>query len=64
MKYKNYSDLSPEEQEKYAPKETRYTSGKNIKKEYDVAVRSEEGKAMCASTRANWVAPLPGIVNF
>ena len=26
MKYKNYSDQSPEEREKGAPKETRYTS--------------------------------------
>ena len=46
MKYKNYSDLKPEEQEKYAPKETRYTSGKKIKKEYGVCVTSKEGKAL------------------
>ena len=58
MKYKNYGDLIPEEQEKYAPKETRYTSRKNIKKEYGVAVRSEKGKPLYASTRANWVAVL------
>ena len=52
IKYKKYSDLSHEEQEKYVPKETRYTSGKNIKKEYGAAVRNEEGKALYASTRA------------
>ena len=53
MKYKNYSYMRPEEQEKYAPKETRHTSGKNIKEEYGVAVRSKEGKALYTSTRAN-----------
>ena len=31
MKYKNYNDQNPEEREKYAPKDTRFTSGKDVK---------------------------------
>ena len=53
MKYKNNGDLIPEEQEKYAPKETRFIFRKKIKKEYGVVARSKEGKALYTSTRAN-----------
>ena len=31
MKYKNYNDQNTEEREKYAPKDTRFTSGKDVK---------------------------------
>ena len=58
MKYKNYSDQSSEEREKYDLNVTRHTSGKGIKREFGVAVRSAEGEILYKNTKAVWVAVL------
>ena len=58
MKYKNYGDQSSDERDKYAPKVTRYTSGKRMKREFSVAVRSAEGDTLYNNTKAVWVAAL------
>ena len=61
MKYKNYGDQSSDKIDKYAPKVTRYTSGKGINREFGVAVRSAEGETLYKNTKDVWVATLKDI---
>jgi len=54
-KYKNYANLqSAADRSKYAPKSTRFSNGKGVKREFGVSIWNEEGKKFCSTINEVW----------
>ena len=54
-KYKSYAQLqSAADRSKYAPKSTRFSSGKGVKREFGVSIWNEEGKNFCSNINEAW----------
>ena len=57
-KYKNCNNLSPKDQLKYAPKESRFTTGKGTRRELGESVWGNEGLELYTSIKKIWKSAL------